>query len=226
MAPRSVHRILLVDDHPIVRVGVKERLEGTTDLRVIGEAASAAEAVTLAEALEPDLVVLDIGLPDASGVQACRKILASRPGTRILMMSMHDDMVLVRGAITADAHGYVLKGTSADMLLDAIRLVAAGSCFLHPRLIGMVLTEVRESMCGRPRERVTSLSPQEQRILPLLAQGKTNKEIGSEMILSDKTVKNYLANMFAKLKVSGRSQAAALYSRSLHERSLGAADGV
>ena len=216
MAPRSVHRILLVDDHPIVRVGVKERLEGTTDLRVIGEAASAAEAVTLAEALEPDLVVLDIGLPDASGVQACRKILASRPGTRILMMSMHDDMVLVRGAITADAHGYVLKGTSADMLLDAIRLVAAGSCFLHPRLIGMVLTEVRESMCGRPRERVTSLSPQEQRILPLLAQGKTNKEIGSEMILSDKTVKNYLANMFAKLKVSGRSQAAALYLSLIH----------
>lgn len=226
MVAKPVRRILLVDDHPIVRVGVKEQLASTTDLRVIGEAASAAEAVTLAEALKPDLVLLDISLPDASGVQVCRQIAVSRPQTRILMMSIYDDADLVRGAITAGAHGYVLKGASTDMLLEAVRVVAGGSSFLHPQLIGMVLTEVRKSMCGRPRERVTSLSPQEQRMLPLVAEGKTNKEIGSEMILSDKTVKNYLANMFAKLKVSKRSQAAALYGRSLHERSLGTAGGV
>lgn len=226
MVAKPVRRILLVDDHPIVRVGVKEQLASMTDLRVIGEAASAAEAVMLAEALKPDLVLLDISLPDASGVQVCRQIAVSRPQTRILMMSIHDDADLVRGAIAAGAHGYVLKGASMDMLLEAVRVVAAGSSFLHPQLIGMVLTEVRKSMCGRLRERVTSLSPQEQRMLPLVAEGKTNKEIGSEMILSDKTVKNYLANMFAKLKISKRSQAAALYARSLHERSLGTAGGV
>lgn len=226
MVAKPVHRILLVDDHPIVRVGVKERLESTTDLRVVGEAASADEAIALADALKPDLVLLDISLPDASGVQVCRQIVASRPQTRILMMSIYDDADLVRGAIAAGAHGYMLKGASVDMLLEAVRLVAAGSSFLHPQLIGMVLTEVRESMRGKPREQLRKLSRQEQRILPLVAEGKTNKEIGSELILSDKTVKNYLANMFDKLNVTRRSQAAALYARSLRACLVGAAGSV
>lgn len=226
MTQRSVCRVLLVDDHPVVRLGLKEKLTDTSDLQVVGEAASAAEAIALTDALKPDLVLLDISLPDASGVQVCRQIAASRPQTRILMMSIYDDADLVRGAIAAGAHGYVLKGASVDMLLEAIRFVATGSCFLHPQLIGTVLTEVRESMRGRPRERVRRLSRQEQRILPLVAEGKTNKEIGSELILSDKTVKNYLANMFDKLNVTRRSQAAALYARSLRECSVGAAESM
>lgn len=220
MVSRSVYRILLVDDHPVVRVGIREQLVSANDLRVVGEAASAADGIAQAAALKPDLVVLDISLPDASGVQACRQIMSHRPAARVLMMSAHDDAVIVRGAIAAGAHGYVLKNASADMLRDAIRTVASGASFLQPQLTGGVLQDVRKLAQGVPPERLASLSPQEHRILPLVAGGSTNKEIGSALRLSDKTVKNYLANMFAKLKISKRSQAAALYARSLQDRSL------
>lgn len=219
-------RILLVDDHPIVRVGLSEQLAGRRDLRVVGEAGSAAGAIELAAALRPDLVLLDISLPDESGVHACMQIVAGQPGVRILMMSVHDDAALVRGAITAGAHGYVLKDVSADTMLEAIRAVASGSSFIDPRLIGTVLNDVRALMSGGLREGVAGLSRQEQRILPLLAEGRTNKEIGSVLILSDKTVKNYLANMFAKLRIKSRSQAAALYMRSLQVRSCGASERI
>ena len=220
MTPRPVYRVLLVDDHPVVRLGLRERLAGTTDLRVVGEAASSADAIEAADALKPDLVLLDISLPDGSGVHACKQIMASQPDMRILIMSIHDDAALVRSALAAGAHGYVLKDAPADMLIDASRLVASGSSFIHPRLIGTVLKGVREQMGDGPHQQMASLSPQERRILPLVAEGKTNKEIGSALILSDKTVKNYLANMFTKLHVTSRSQAAALYVRALRESSL------
>lgn len=225
MMQGAVYRVLLIDDHPIVRLGLTERLLGTKDLQVVGEAASAAEGVALAGTLKPDLVLLDIGLPDASGVEACRQIVASQPGQRVLVLSVHDEPAIVRGAIDAGAHGYVLKDAPADMLLEAVRVVASGASFIQFHLISTVLRDVWAQGSPASSERLASLSRQEQRILPLVASGKTNKEIGSVLTLSEKTVKNYLANMFTKLKITTRSQAAALYARSRRTRGLVASGG-
>jgi two-component system, NarL family, response regulator DevR len=163
--------------------------------------------------VKPELALLDMHLPDGSGVQACRAMLAAVPGLRILIMSMHDDPLLVRAAISSGAHGYVLKDTSADVLLHAIRAVLSGGCFLHPKLVGTVLQDLRGMGEESPQRRLDSLSPQERRILPLVAEGRTNKEIGSHLSLSEKTVKNYVANMLTKLRVTRRSHAAALFMR-------------
>ncbi len=211
MAHRSSYRIVLVDDHPVVRLGLREQLAAAGNLSIVGEAASVSEAVTLAGRVKPELALLDLHLPDGSGVQACRAMLAAVPGLRILIMSMHDDPLLARAAISSGAHGYVLKDISADVLRHAVRAVLSGGCFFHPGLVGGVLQDRSGTGEDSPQERLDSLSPQERRILPLVAEGKTNKAIGSHLSLSEKTVKNYLANMFTKLRVSRRSGAAAFY---------------
>jgi DNA-binding NarL/FixJ family response regulator len=204
---------LLVDDHPVVLVGLKQQLAAARDISIVGEAGSVSEAVTLAEHLKPDLALLDVHLPDGSGVQACRRMLAAVPGLRVLIMSIHDDPLIVRAAISAGAHGYVMKEAPAGVWRYAIRAVLSGSSFLHPRLVGAVLQDLREKGETSPQRRLDNLSPQERRILPLVAEGKTNKEIGFHLSLSEKTVKNYVANMFTKLHVTRRSSAAALYMR-------------
>lgn len=213
MASRSSYRIVLVDDHPVVRLGLREQLTSVPEVSIIGEAASVSEAVTLAERLKPDLALLDVHLPDGSGVRACRRMLEAVPGLRVLIMSVHDDPLVVRAAISAGAHGYIMKDAPADVWRYAIRAVLSGASFLHPRLVGAVLQDLRGMGEESPQRRLDSLSPQERRILPLVAEGKTNKEIGSHLSLSEKTVKNYLANMFTKLRVTRRSHAAALYMR-------------
>ena len=213
MSNQSSVRVVLIDDHPVVRAGVGEILARAKDLRIIGEGASVAESLKLARSLKPDLIVLDLTLPDGSGVNACRQLLRVMPHLRVLMMSIHDDPTVVQAALTAGAHGYVLKDMAGEQLVNAIRMILAGHLFIQPRLIGPVGDALRDAMSGGRSRGLAALSPQERRILPLLAEGRTNKEIGVELTLSEKTVKNYLANVFQKLRVTRRAQAAAFFAK-------------
>ena len=209
MPDRPALHILIVDDHTLVRIGIRHQLSGDPRITVVGEAESAADAVRLVMSLTPDVVILDLNLPDGSGIDACRRILLHSPATRVLIMSVFDEAETVQAAMTAGAQGYVLKDITGDMLRQAVHTVAGGGSFLCPRLVRSIWT-------GPPAEAsqaLSLLSRQERRILPLLAEGKTNKEIGAVLALSEKTVKNYLANMFVKLQITRRTQAVALYLR-------------
>jgi two-component system response regulator DevR len=210
--------ILIVDDSELVRTGLRTLLTahaklGDAALRVAGEAHSAGTAVAEAGRLKPDVVLMDIRLPDGSGLEACRKILGSDPDTKILILTSVIDDNLVYEAMSSGAHGYLLKEINAQGLYQAIVDVAAGKFILDPTITTHVLNLVRKGS-NPPNEpdKLATLSAQERRVLALVAEGKTNKEIAEEMELSDKTVKNYLSNIFEKLKINRRSQAAVLYS--------------
>ena len=220
MEQRFFYRIVLIDDSRMVRLGIREQLLTATDLRVVGEAMSAAEGMELVEQVNPDLVLLDSRLPDVSGVEACRKMVARDPARRVLMLSIQDDPAVIHEAIAAGARGYLLKGAPVDTWLDAIRRVASGDGLYQPHLLDVVLREVHGMGNGLSSKSLAALSPQEYRLLPLVAEGKTNKEIASALALSDKTVKNYLANIFSKLGITRRTQAATLYARALPSRSM------
>lgn len=212
--------ILVVDDHELVRVGLKEQLGSEGDLRVVGEAASSAEAIRLAIGLKPDVMLVDMNLGDGSGVDVCRRMRDDCPTTRILILTICDEDSAVQAAIAAGAQGYLLKDVRQDLLLQAVRTVAAGASFIDSRLIPAVFNGIRRNAGAVPTKALAALSPQERRVLPLLAEGKTNKEIGVVLGLSEKTVKNYLANMFEKLKITRRTQAAAFYVRSQQKSGL------
>lgn len=210
--------ILIVDDSELVRTGLNTLLEAHAltngiMLRVVGEAHSAGTAVAAAEQLKPDVILLDIRLPDGSGLEACRKILTNDAEIKILILTSVIDDNLVYDAMSSGAHGYLLKEINAQGLCQAIVDVAAGKFILDPAATSHVLNLVRNGS-NPPNEhgRLSILSAQERRVLALVAEGKTNKEIAEQMSLSDKTVKNYLSNMFEKLKISRRSQAAAIYT--------------
>jgi DNA-binding NarL/FixJ family response regulator len=209
--PRRLRiRVLLVDDHSLVRIGLKEQLTGCLDISVVGEASSVVQAVECASRLSPTIVLLDLNLPDGSGAEACRQILADRPGIRVLIMTICDDSVAMQAAMAAGAHGYVLKDVGLDMLLRAVRTVAAGKSFFYPPSI----RPARPSSAAADQEDFDGwekLSPQERRILPLLGEGRTNREIGDALGLSEYTIKNYLSNIFRKLKVTRRTQAVMRY---------------
>lgn len=209
--------ILIVDDSELVRtglntlLGVQARSTGA-QLRVAGEAHSASTAVTEAGRLKPDVVLLDIRLPDGSGLEACRKILINDPDTKILILTSVIDDNLVYEAMSSGAHGYLLKEINAQNLCQAIVDVAAGKFILDPTVTTSVLNLMRKgSNPASEQDKLAILAPQEQRVLALVAGGHTNKEIADQMGLSDKTVKNYLRNIFEKLKINRRSQAAVLY---------------
>lgn len=212
--------MLLVDDHGLVRIGIREQLASCQDFSVVGEAASVEQAVELAHRLTPQIVLLDLNLPDGSGIQACRRILADAPDMHVLIMTICDDSAAVRAAIAAGAHGYVLKDVGTDMLLEAVRTVASGASFFHPRSMCAALSASSADSDPEALHGLGKLSRQEQRILPLLGEGKTNKEIGFVLALSENTVKNYLSNMFKKLKISRRTQAVTLYLRQQRRRNL------
>jgi two-component system, NarL family, response regulator DevR len=213
MNPQPI-RLLIVDDHELVRKGLRSFLDLETDLRVVGEAETAAQAVELVERLRPHLVLLDIRLPDASGIDACRRLLAVSPEVRILVLTSYAEDSTVVAAVQNGAHGYALKDVKSDDLIRAIHVVAEGRGYLDPRIAQQALQWIRARPPSAPAPRgLAQLSPQERLIMPLLADGKTNKEIALQLRLSDKTVKNYLANIFDKLQVKRRTEAVAWFLR-------------
>jgi DNA-binding NarL/FixJ family response regulator len=205
-------RIVLIDDHEMVRQGLRAFLERESDLTIVGEAATAAEAITVVERLQPHLVLLDLQLPDAPGVETCKNLLAVAPKTRILVLTGHAESATVIATLQSGAHGYVLKDVRLQDLVSAARAVADGRGYLDPHVTQQTLNWVRSSsLPGVLCQGLAKLSRQERLIMPLLAEGKTNKEIAVHLQLSDKTVKNYLANIFFKIQVKRRSEAVAWY---------------
>jgi DNA-binding NarL/FixJ family response regulator len=208
--------LLLVDDHEIVRTGLRTLLSTESDLRVLAEAGTGNEAVSQAVRFMPDIVLLDVKLPDASGTKTCRDILSACPTTRVIFLSSYWDEEAVLAAIQAGAHGFATKEIHTEDLLRAIRSVANGHAFLDSGIADTTLRLMRRhSKSITKQSDMPALSPQERSIVCLVAEGKTNKEISVVLGLSDKTVKNYLANVYGKLHVSRRSQAAVYYSRHL-----------
>ena len=204
--PLNVLNVLIVDDHDIVRKGLVMLISRQEDMRVVGEAGTAAEAVQQARDLTPDVVVLDVRLPDESGIEACRDMRAENPDIKVLMLTSYSDEEAVMGSIMAGASGYLLKEIRSQEIVEAIRRVGAGQSLLDPGVTAAVLERIRR---GKEDDPWSDLTSQEQKILELIAEGKTNKEISEVVNLSDKTVKNYVSNILGKLEVSRRSQAAA-----------------
>ncbi|MDB6170153.1 MAG: DNA-binding response regulator [Verrucomicrobia bacterium] len=205
-------RLVLVDDSEVVRTGLRTLLGSENSLELVGEAGSVAAAVTACARLKPDVVVLDIRLPDGTGFEACRQILRLLPDTRVLVLTSVVDETLVDEAIRAGAHGYLLKEIDRRGLLQAILDVAAGKSILDPAVTSRVIQLVRDGS-GATRSALAILSAQERKVLALISEGRTNKEVGVALGLAEKTVKNYLSNVFEKLHVSRRSQAAVMFAR-------------
>lgn len=204
-------RLLVVDDHEVVRAGLRTLLEDQDRIEVVGEAATAVEALDLIETREPQVVLLDVRLPDQSGVDVCREIRARWPSVQVLMLTSYPDQDAVLGSIMAGAAGYLLKGVRGSALAEAIRTVAGGGSLLDPAVTAQVLEQVRAPRA--PADPVDILTDQEMRILRLLAAGHTNREIGAAIHLSEKTVKHYVSNIFNKLGVNRRVEAAAALTR-------------
>src|SRR4030081_2804278 len=200
--------VFLLDDHEIVRRGVKDLLEAEPDIVVIGEAGTAESALARIPALRPDVAVLDVRLPDGDGVSVCRDIRSSMPEVACLMLTSFGDDEALFDAIMAGAAGYVLKQIRGTDLVGAIRTVAAGESMLDPRAASQLMARLRDQSARH--DPLAGLSGQERRILELIGEGLTNRQIGERMFLAEKTVKNYVSNLFAKLHMSRRTQAAAL----------------
>lgn len=207
-------RILLVDDHEVVRIGLRALLERQDGLEVLGEAASAEEAVEQAARLKPDVVIMDIRMPGGSGVDACRRILARDPRTKVIILTSYADDEALFQSIAAGAAGYVLKQIGSDDLVHAVRAVSRGEALLDPSVTRRVLDRVRAiNARADARRGLDQLTDQEQRILDLIGEGLTNKEIAREIYLSEKTVRNYVSSILAKLNLHNRAQAAAYAAR-------------
>ncbi len=209
--PVRIIRIILVDDSPIVRLGLRSALEDFTDIQIVGEAGTAAAGLELLNRLKPDVVMLDLHLPDKSGLLACRDYLKCRPGTPVLILTSSNSQRNVHEAISAGARGYLLKENDGPTLAAALRTVARGDSVLDPSMASQVVNLVRHGGVQSAADKLNSLSPQERRVVALLAGGMINKEIGDQLGLTEKTVKNYLATIFTKLNITRRTQAAALY---------------
>ena len=205
-------RVMIVDDHEVVREGLRSLLRRREELAVVGEADSVASAIKEARRTEPDVVIMDVRLPDGSGVEACREIRAERPDTKVLMLTSYADEEAVFASIMAGAVGYLLKQTSTRTLIEAIERVMKGESLLDPAVTRRVLERVRSGKQDED-DGLGLLSEQERKILDLIAEGKTNKEIAKEIFLSDKTVKNYVSSILSKLNMRRRSEAAAFIAR-------------
>ena len=204
-------RILICDDHEVVREGLRGLIGRQGDMTVVGEAGTVAEAVDAAARHKPDVVIMDIRLPDGSGVEACRAIREARPETKVIMLTSYADDDAVFASIIAGASGYLLKQTRGQAVVDAITAVAAGRSLLDPDVTGKVLERVRASRGEDPA--IASLTEQERKVLAGLAEGRTNREIGETLFLSEKTVKNYVSRILDKLGLSRRAEAAAYMAK-------------
>ena len=208
-------RVFLLDDHEIVRTGLRSLLESTDELEVVGEAGTVAEALARIPALRPDVAILDVRLPDGSGVEVCRDIRAQMPETACIMLTSYADDEALFASIMAGSSGYVLKQVGGNSLVDDVRRVAGGESLLDPALTDRVLRRLRDGPEEEPL--LASLTRQERRILDLIAEGKTNRQIAEDMYLAEKTVKNYVSNLLTKLGMERRTQAAS-YATRIHER--------
>jgi DNA-binding NarL/FixJ family response regulator len=206
-------RVLVVDDHEVTRVGLRTVLSRESSIHVVGEAMSVKDAVEEACRLQPDVVLMNVRLSGGSGVDACRAIRDYCPATRVLFLTSYQDDEAVLAAVIGGAAGYLLKHVNAEALIRAIHAVAQGQSILDPAITQPLLTRMRLQKEEPTESQRTALSTQQHRVLALVAEGKTNKEIGSSLELSDKTVKNYIRFIFQKLKVTRRAQAAAFFIR-------------
>lgn len=209
-------RVFLLDDHEVVRAGVKDLLERDGDIKVVGEAGTAASALSRIPAVMPDVAVLDGRLPDGSGIEVCREIRSNQQSVGAIILTSYDDDDALFAAIMAGAAGYVLKQIRGQELVDAVRHVARGGSLLAPRATAKVMERLRVGSPEEPDE-FKRLTPQERRILVLVAEGLTNRQIGERLQLAEKTVKNYMSNVLAKLGFERRTQAAVFASRLLED---------
>lgn len=202
-------RIFLVDDHEIVRRGIAELITAEPDMEVVGEAGTAAQARARIAATRPDVALLDVRLPDGSGIDVCRDVRSDDPGVRCLILTGYDDDDALSAAVLAGASGYVLKDVRGSGLIESLRSVAAGQSLLDPALSQRVVKRMQSDRIDDPR--LGSLSAREGQILSLIADGLTNRQIGSELSLAEKTVKNYVSSLLSKLGLERRTQAAILH---------------
>jgi DNA-binding NarL/FixJ family response regulator len=201
--------LLLVDDHELVRLGLCTLLARYPEFEIVDEASSATQAIEKATRLKPDIVLLDIRLPDQSGIEACRAIVAQQPATRVVMLTSYAEDDLLFDAIVAGASGYVLKQIGSDALVAALRAVGRGESLVDPALMQKVFAHVREAARRDDQNAFAKLNDQEMKILALIAEGKTNHDIAARVFLSEKTVRNYVSAILGKLGLASRAQAAA-----------------
>lgn len=203
------HKILLVDDHEVVRLGLKALLDHHPQYEVVGEAGTAKEAIEQVKRTRPDVVLMDIRLPGASGIEACEEITKTYPGTRVIMLTSYAEDEMLFSAIRAGASGYVLKQIASDDLIKAIETVGRGEALLDPAVTQRVFQEVRRAVKEEEASAFSNLSTQEKHVLLLVSEGRTNREIAKALFLGEGTVRNYVSSILSKLGVSNRAEAAA-----------------
>ena len=213
MDPSLPIRVFLLDDHEVVRRGLRDLLESDGDIEIVGESGTAQEATSRIPALRPDVAVLDARLPDGSGIDVCRDVRSVDPHIKALILTSYDDDEALFAAILAGAAGYLLKQVGGNDPLDAVRRVAAGQSLIDPTLTARVLERLRHG--PEEHEELASLTEQERKILALIAEGLTNRQIGERLFLAEKTVKNYVSSILSKLGLERRTQAAVLASKLL-----------
>ena len=206
-------RLLLVDDQEVLRVGLCKVFEGSKTIRVVGQAGSAADAVRQAERLKPDVVLMELRLPDASGIEACQRIRSAHPHTRVLFFTASQDQSALLASTYAGASGFVLKKIAGHHLIRAVETVARGGSFIDSAMADTIVQQIRASAASGEKRRRIVLPSQQRRVLALLAEGKTNRQIAATLSLSEKTVTNYVRIVFQKLHVHSRSQAAVYFVR-------------
>ncbi len=217
-SPDRAVRVFLLDDHEIVRRGVRDLLESAGGIEVVGDAGTAEQALDRIPLSAPDVAILDVQLPDGNGVEVCRQLVSDDPSLKCLMLTSFTDDEALLDAVVAGASGYVLKDVRGGDIVESVRRVAAGDSLLDPTLVA----RARERLARGAEEdaRLRGLTPQEHRILGLLAEGRTNRQIAETMFLAEKTVKNYVSNLLSKMGMSRRTEAA-VYAARLAERSRG-----